>query len=52
MVKLYGIPVNGKIFSRRHTEIFFLENWIRHFKQIVSNQATKQELSYPVFWEK
>ena len=45
----------GKIFSRRHFEIFFLffsENRIWHFMQIVSYGDNLHEMSNPVFWEK
>ena len=45
----------GKIFSRRHTEIFFLfstENRIWLFMQIVSNGDNLHEMSNPVSWEK
>ena len=45
----------GKIFSRRHFEIFFLffsENRIWHFMQIVSLGDNLHEMSNPVFWEK
>ena len=44
----------GKIFSRQHTEIFFLffpENSIWHFMQIVSNGDNLHEMSIPVFKE-
>ena len=45
----------GKIFSRRHFEIFFLffpENRIWHCMQIVSSGDNLHEMSDPVFWEK
>ena len=45
----------GKIFSRQHFEIFFLffsENRIRHFLQIVSNGDNLHAMSLPVFWGK
>ena len=45
----------GKIFSRRHIEIFLLffpENRIWHFIQMVSNGDHLHEMSNPVFCEK
>ena len=42
----------GKIFSRRHFEMFFLffpENRIRHFMQTVSNGDNLHEMSNPIF---
>ena len=45
----------GKIFSRQHFEIFFLffpENKIWHFIQIVPNRDNLYEMSNPVSWEK
>ena len=53
----YGLTLStlGKIFSRRHFEIFFLffsENRIWHFMQIVSLGDNLHEMSNPVFWEK
>ena len=44
----------GKVFSRQHIEIFFLfflENKIWHFMQIVSNGDNLHEISNPIFWE-
>ena len=45
----------GKIFSRRHIEIFFLffqENRFRHFMQIVSSGDNLHEMPNPIFWGK
>ena len=45
----------GKIFSRRHFEIFFLffpENGSWHFMQIVSLGDNLHDMSNSVFWEK
>ena len=52
----------GRIFSRRHFEIFFNYfsyfffffspgNRIRHFMQTVSNEDNMHEMSNPVYWE-
>ena len=46
----------GKIFSRQQQKIkkilFFPENKIWHFMQIVSGGDNLQEMSDPVVWEK
>ena len=52
---LLTLSTLGKIFSRRYFEIFFLffpENRIWHFMQIVSLGDNLHEMSYTVFWEK
>ena len=44
----------GKIFSRQHIEIVFLffpENRIGHFIQIVSSGDNLHKMSSPVFWK-
>ena len=41
-----------KNFSRRQFEIFFPENRLWHFMQILSSGDSLQEMSNPVFWEK
>ena len=40
----------GKIFSRRHLNIFSYMIW--HFMQIVSIEDNLHEMSNPVFWKK
>ena len=55
--KVYGLTLStlGKIFSRRHYEIFLVfspENRIWYFMQIVSNGDNLHEMSNPVFWER
>ena len=50
-----SVSTLGKIFSRQHTEIFslfFPENRIWHFMQIVSIGDNLHEMSDAVFWEK
>ena len=45
----------NKNFSRQHIEIFFLfypENRLWHFMQIVSQGDNLHEMSKPIFWEK
>ena len=57
-VKHLTLNTPGKIFSRRHSDNFFLfysENRIRHFMQIVSDGDNLHKTSNPVFlenWEK
>ena len=50
----FTLSTLGKIFSRRHMEIVFLffpENRIWHFMQIVSLGDNLHEISNPGFWE-
>ena len=42
----------GEIFGRRHLFLFFPENKIWHFMQIVSSGNNLHEMSNPVFLEK
>ena len=52
---LLTLSMPGKIFSRRHFEIFFLffpENRLRHLMPIVFFGDNLHEMSKPIFWGK